>query len=72
MTQSKKTYAVLAPIYYGTGRHFTSIDRYTGRAVKVEWQAVDWELLGYADTMEQAKHFHPHPVLHVVDRHLAY
>lgn len=62
-----KEYKVLRPKFFGTGQMFTSIDRRTGRAVQLEYQRVEWEELGRAKDMQDAKRLHPIPVLELAE-----
>jgi hypothetical protein len=57
---------VLTPIYRPTGTYITNYTR-TGALVKQEEYRVDWETIGLAEDMDEAKRlFGGYPVLQVV------
>lgn len=62
-TSERPYYNVLEARFIPTGRFFTDINRW-GRAEKREFYAVEWEVIGQAHDMEDAKRqFGGHPVL---------
>lgn len=57
-------YSVLVPRYSPTGQTFTSINPRNGQVMQSEWQRVEWEKLGTASSMKEAKkRFGGRPVL---------
>ena len=48
-------YKVLKPIYRDTRWREYRTDEETGRSYSYVWQAVEWELVGYAESMADAK-----------------
>lgn len=58
-------YEVLKPAYIGTGQWFTTVNQKTGRTVMHEYVRVEWDVIGLASGIEDAKRFCAAPVLRV-------
>ena len=69
MAWPRTYYKVLMPTYSETGDTALKTDRLSGRSYELRWQAVAWVVVGYAESMEDAKAKYPwmrHPVLEPV------
>lgn len=47
-------YPILKPIYRKTGQQFTGYDK-QGNLTRLDWWAVEWEQVGQASSIEDAK-----------------
>lgn len=56
-------YQVLKPVYHPTGEFQIRSDK-SGRSSKVEYFRIEWDVVGPADSMEDAKRrYGGHPIL---------